>query len=96
MYFESALVEELQSVFGFEEDSAKSIVQLAKETGEYQDLCACIQFRKDAQEVMQDVQPLHAVQPIHANPAERIPLSAAATIPSTGWTDESAYATIRS
>ena len=55
MYFESALIEELQTVFGFEEDNAKSIVQLAKETGEYQDLCACVQLRKDAQEVMQDV-----------------------------------------
>ena len=55
MYFESSLIEELQAVFGFEEDNAKSIVQLAKETGEYQDLCACVQLSKDAQEVMQDV-----------------------------------------
>ena len=55
MYFESALVEELKAVFGFEEDNAKSIVQLAKETGEYQDLCACVQLRKDSQEVMRDV-----------------------------------------
>ena len=55
MYFEPALVEELQAVFGFEEDNAKSIVQLAKETGEYQDLCSCVQLRKNAQEVMQDV-----------------------------------------
>ena len=55
MYFESALIKELQAVFGFEEDNAKSIVQLAKETGEYQDLCACLQLRIDAQEVMQDV-----------------------------------------
>ena len=55
MYFESSLVEELQAVFGFEEDNAKSIVQLAKETGEYHDLCACVQLKKDAQEVMRDV-----------------------------------------
>ena len=55
VYFESALIKELQAVFGFEEDNAKSIVQLAKETGEYQDLCACVQLRKDTQEVMQDV-----------------------------------------
>ena len=88
MYFESALVDELQAVFGFEEVSATSIIQLAKDTGESQYLCACVQFRKDAQEVMQDVQPLHAVPPIHANPAERITLSAAATIPSTDGADE--------
>ena len=55
MYFELALIKELQVVFGFEEDNAKDIVQLAKETGEYQDLCACVQLRKDAKEVLSDV-----------------------------------------
>lgn len=55
MYFEAALIKELQNVFNFDEENAKNIVQLAKETGEYQDLCACVQLRKDAQEVNRSV-----------------------------------------
>lgn len=51
MYSEMALSIKLQAVFGFDKETAEGIIKMAKEHGEYIELCECLKMKQVSQEV---------------------------------------------
>lgn len=52
MYSETALSVKLQVVFGFDKETAEGVIKMAKEHGEYMELCECLRMKQASQEVI--------------------------------------------
>lgn len=51
MYSETELSVKLQVIFGLDKGTAEGVVNMAKEHGEYIELCECLRMKQASQEV---------------------------------------------
>lgn len=56
MYSDALLCIKLQEVFKFDKPTAEGIIAMAKEYGEYIDLCECVELKQSLKRVTYDVQ----------------------------------------